>query len=121
MDPNNSVIKRFDVVLTGPLNSKLTNQLTFYRQLVEHLLCEQEVVGSIPGRVIPKILKIILAPLFHLVLSVKKVEEKKWPVWCWYNVPGQNTMPCVWAYFSEEASTSEHQAPCHIGMLSEYD
>ena len=30
-------------------------------QLVECLLCDQEVAGSIPGRVIPKTLKMVLA------------------------------------------------------------
>ena len=36
-------------------------------QLVEHLLCDQEVDGSIPGQVIPKALEIV-----HLALSIKK-------------------------------------------------
>ena len=32
-------------------------------QLVEHLLCDREVVDSIPGQIIPKTLKMILAAL----------------------------------------------------------
>ena len=32
-------------------------------QLVEHLLCDQEVVGLILGQVIPKALKMVLAAL----------------------------------------------------------
>ena len=31
--------------------------------VVEHLLCDQEVVGLIPGRFIPKTLKMVLAAL----------------------------------------------------------
>ena len=31
--------------------------------VVEHPLCDREVVGSIPGRVIPKTLKMVLAAL----------------------------------------------------------
>ena len=31
--------------------------------VVEHPLCDQEVVGSIPGRVIPKTLKMVLTAL----------------------------------------------------------
>ena len=42
-------------------------------QLVEHPLCDWEVMGSIPGRVILKTLKMVLAALL-LVLSSKKVE-----------------------------------------------
>ena len=42
------------------------NKRTIYRHsgsVVERLLCDREVVGSIPGRVIPKTLKMVLAAL----------------------------------------------------------
>ena len=42
-------------------------------QLVERPLCDREVAGSIPGRVMPKILKMVLE-IFHLALSIKKAE-----------------------------------------------
>ena len=42
-------------------------------QLVEHLLCDWEVVGSIPGGVIPKTSKMVLAAL-SLDTLIKKVE-----------------------------------------------
>ena len=42
-------------------------------QLIELLLCDREVSGLIPGGVIPKTLKMVLAAL-RLVLSIKKVE-----------------------------------------------
>ena len=41
--------------------------------VVERPLCDREVAGSIPGRVIPKTLKMVLAALC-LALSIKKVE-----------------------------------------------
>ena len=41
--------------------------------VVERPLCDREVAGSIPGRVIPKTLKMVLL-LFRLALSIKKVE-----------------------------------------------
>ena len=41
--------------------------------VIERPLCDREVVGSIPGRVIPKTLKKILAAL-SLALSIKKVQ-----------------------------------------------
>ena len=46
---------------------------TTVAQLVEHPLCDWEVMGSIPGRVIPKTLKMVVAALL-LALSSKKVE-----------------------------------------------
>ena len=42
-------------------------------QLVECLLCDREVAGSIPGRVMPKTFKMILAALL-LGAHIKKVE-----------------------------------------------
>ena len=42
-------------------------------QLLERPVCVREVVGSIPGRVIPKTLKIILAAL-SFALSIEKAE-----------------------------------------------
>ena len=39
-------------------------------QLLEHLVCIREVVGSIPGRVIPKTLKMVLAAL-SFALSIE--------------------------------------------------
>ena len=45
-------------------------------QLVERPLCDREVAGSIPSRVIPKTLKMVLAVMFfRLALSIKKVEQ----------------------------------------------
>ena len=40
----------------------------------EHLLCDRKVAGSIPGWVIPKTLKMVLAALSLFALSIKKVE-----------------------------------------------
>ena len=58
-------------------------------QLVERPLCDREVAGSIPGRVIPKTLKMVLA-----ALTLALVEN--WSAQCQYNVTGWNIMPSVW-------------------------
>ena len=42
-------------------------------KLLERPLCVREVMGSNPGRVIPKILKVVLAA-FSLALSIEKTE-----------------------------------------------
>ena len=42
-------------------------------QLLEHPVCVREVVGSNPGRVIPKTLKMLLTAL-SLALSIEKAE-----------------------------------------------
>ena len=42
-------------------------------QLLERPVCVREVVGSIPGRVIPKTLKMVLAAL-SFALSIEKAE-----------------------------------------------
>ena len=43
-------------------------------QLLERPVCVREVVGSIPGRVIPKTFKMVLAALFF-ALSIEKAEQ----------------------------------------------
>ena len=42
-------------------------------QLLEHPVCVREIVGSIPGRVITKTLKMVLAA-FSFALSIEKAE-----------------------------------------------
>ena len=42
-------------------------------QLLERPVCVREVVGSIPGRVIPKTFKMVLAAL-SFAISIEKVE-----------------------------------------------
>ena len=42
-------------------------------QLLEHLACVREVVGSIPSRVIPETFKMVLAAL-SFALSIEKAE-----------------------------------------------
>ena len=61
-------------------------------QLLERPFCVREVVGSIPGRVIPKTFKMVLAAL-SFAFSTEKAELS---VWCQYNVTGWNVTSCVW-------------------------
>ena len=63
--------------------------------LVECLLCVQEVVDSIPGSVILKILKIIPAALSFVTQHyAKRARKQNWLVQCQYNVAGWNITSC---------------------------
>ena len=55
-------------------------------QLLECPVCVRDIVGSIPGRVIPKTLKMVLL-LFRLRSALRK---RNWSVRCQYNVTGWN-------------------------------
>ena len=68
------------VSLNVNFKESLTNDIVSFEQLgpnrhsgsvVERPLCDREVAGSIPGRVIPKILKMVLAAL-SLVSALRK-------------------------------------------------
>ena len=65
-------------------------------QLVEPLLCDREVAGSIPGGVISKILKMLLAVL---LLGIQHLESRarnqNCSAQCQYNVTGSNIMSSV--------------------------
>ena len=58
------------IQISRPITFKPTGTVA---QLLEHPVCVQEVVSSIPGLVIPKIFKMVLAAL-SFVLSIEKTE-----------------------------------------------
>ena len=58
------------VQISRPITFKPTGAVAM---LLERPVCVREVVGSIPGRVIPKTLKMVLAAL-SFVLSIEKAE-----------------------------------------------
>ena len=85
--------------------------------VVEHPLCDQEVAGSIPGRVIPKILKMVLAALsLGAQHEESRARNRNWSAHCQYNATGWNIMSkCLGHDISvRQHSKSEHWAPCHI-------
>ena len=61
-------------------------------QLLECPACIREVVGSIPGRVLPKTFKMVLAAL-SFALNIRR--KWNWSVRCQYNVTGWNVTSCV--------------------------
>ena len=64
-------------------------------QLVEGLLCDWEVVGLIPSRVIPnfKTLKMVLAALSLGIQNYKsRARNRNWSAQCQYNVTGWDIM-----------------------------
>ena len=66
-------------------------------QLVEHLLCDQKVVGLISGQVIPKTLKMVLiALLLGSQHNESSASNQNWSLQCQYKVNGWNIMSCVW-------------------------
>ena len=66
-------------------------------QLVERPLCDQEVLGSIPGRVKPKTLKMVLAALSLGAQHYEsRARNQNWSAQCHYNVTGWNIMACVY-------------------------
>ena len=58
------------VQISRPVTFELTGAVV---QLLERPVCVREVMGSIPGRVIPKTFKMVLAAL-SFVLSIEKAE-----------------------------------------------
>ena len=61
--------------------------------VVERPLCDREVAGSIPGRVIPKTLKMVLAALSLGAQHLEsRVRNRNWSAQCQYNVTGWNIM-----------------------------
>ena len=65
-------------------------------QLVECLLCDREVMGSIPSQVISKTLKIVLAAVFAWQSAKdSRARNQNWSAQCQYNVTGYN-MSSVW-------------------------
>ena len=59
--------------------------------MVEYPLCDREVVGSIPSRVIPKTLKMVLAALSLGAQHLEsRARNQNWSVQCQYNVTGWN-------------------------------
>ena len=58
------------VQISRPITFKPTGAVA---QLLERPACVREVVGAIPGRVIPKTLKMVLTAL-SFVLSIEKAE-----------------------------------------------
>ena len=68
-----STVHSVAYLTADPGGHKSKSSLATYRHsgsVVEHPLCDREVAGSIPSRVIPKTLKMILAALS---LGIKKV------------------------------------------------
>ena len=63
---------------------------------VEHPPCDPEVMGSITGRVIPKVFKNSIHVLSCLLLGTRQSNERtvqnlNWSVQCYYKVNGWNT------------------------------
>ena len=66
-------------------------------QVVEHLFCDREVAGLIPGRVIPKTSKMELAALWlGAQHKESRARNQNWLAQCQYNVTGWNIMSSVW-------------------------
>ena len=62
------------MVKTAQISRPITFEPTStVAQLLERPICVRQVVGSIPGRVIPKTLKMVLAA-FSFALSIEKAE-----------------------------------------------
>ena len=66
-------------------------------QLVERSLCDREVAGSIPDRVISKTLKMVLTALSLGAQHYEsRARNQNWSAQCQYNVTGWNIMSSVW-------------------------
>ena len=79
--------------------------------MVECPLCDWEVAGSIPGRVIPKTLKMVLAALsLGAQHQENRARNRNWSAQCQYNVTGWNIMSkCLGHDISvRQHSKSEH-------------
>ena len=79
--------------------------------VVERPLCDWEVAGSIPGRIIPKTLKMVLAALSLGAQHLEnRVRNRNWSAQCQYNVTGWNIMSkCLGHDISvRQHSKSEH-------------
>ena len=76
----------------NPSNQQADYLRTFWCSgSVTRAVCVREVVGSIPGRIIPKTLKMVLAAPSRLRSALRK---RNWSVRCPYNVTGWNFMSC---------------------------
>ena len=65
--------------------------------LVECPLCDPEVAGSIPGQVIRKTLKMVLAALLlGAQHKESRARNQNWAAQCQYNVTGWDIMSSVW-------------------------
>ena len=85
-------------------------------QLVERLLCDQKVVGLIPGWGI-----LNTTCSFTLPSALRKL-SKNWSAPYKYNVTEWNIMPCLGHDISvRQHSKNEHWAPYHIQTQSRYD
>ena len=75
-------------------------------QLVERPLCNREVAGSIPGRVIPKISNMVLAPLSLSIQHLgSRAKYHNWSALCQYNATGWNIISCHWGVIFQWGST----------------
>ena len=71
--------------------------MTFYGKVIECPFCDREDVGSIPGRIIPKTLKMVLAVLsLGAQNKESRARNQNWLAQCQYNVTESSIMTSVW-------------------------
>ena len=96
--------KSIDIFLFLHENRRALVRITgIVAQIVDHLLCDWEVVGMIPDRVIPKTLKTVLAAVL-LGTRHEESRARNQNFRCQYNVTVWNIMSSLGAHYFSEAA-----------------